>query len=876
MEEELMNYDAYGGLCNSPSNFSDQMFPCFSMSPLLTNFAPLDFDSDIVVEDYDKIVLHRNDSQLPFFPIDSIDNNADFVESRDSVRNSMIPRSPKQSLNEKMLRALHLFKEWSGGGILVQVWVPMKNGDNYILSTCGQPSLLDQSLCGYREVSTLFTFAAESRPDAFRGLPGRVFTSKIPEWTSNVMYYNKDEYLRVQYAADHDVRGSIALPVFEDDDLIERSCCAVLELVTTNEKPDFDLEIENVCRVLKIPLKEKETENSWYDISFAIDIFQAVDLSSTLPPRLHPQNLSKNQRAVLAEIKDVLRAVSHAHQLPLALTWIPCTYTDDETTQIHVRGQNMIPNGKSILCIEETACYWKDECMHGFVHACGGHYLEEGEGIAGKALESNEPFFYHDVKEFDISQYPLVHHARKFGLNAAVAIRVRSSYTGDDDYILELFLPVNMKGSSEQQLLLGNLSNTIQRMWRSLRKVSSDGEVNEQSLVIEYLNSIDGGLENLCESKTADIKSEQTMVGVRREMEKKRMTAEKHINLHVLQQYFSWSLKDAAKSLGVCPTTLKRICRQHGISRWPSRKINKVNRSLKKIQSVIDSVEGLNFDPTTGGVVAAGSSINQEFDTGKSFSFPTKNQSPLSTPCIHFDVANIKMEDDDPLDVNRLPLLNFDESRLAALDTGPSWPASLINTMPWLTSRKVTDCFLEEGSKSHFISRCSGDDIDTSLKGQATMDEEEDVIEDSQPTSSDVTDSSNGPKFGWMMNGSSSSSRSLGEKTPTKTEAASCGDSGTKIVVKASYREDTIRFKFEPTDGCFELYEEVAKRFKLEVGQFQLKYRDDEEEWVMLVNDSDLRECLDVLDYLGTRMVKFLVHDVPSVCIESWDRKSDS
>ncbi|CAI9777060.1 unnamed protein product [Fraxinus pennsylvanica] len=50
------------------------------------------------------------------------------------------------------------------------------------------------------------------------------------------------------------------------------------------------------------------------------------------------------------------------------------------------------------------------------------------------------------------------------------------------------------------------------------------------------------------------------------------------------------------------------------------------------------------------------------------------------------------------------------------------------------------------------------------------------------------------------------------------------GDNGSKITVKATYKEDTTRFKFEPTAGCFHLYEEVAKRFKLQMGEFQLNH----------------------------------------------------
>ena len=52
-------------------------------------------------------------------------------------------------IDEKMLRALSLFKDSSGGGILAQVWVPMRLGNQHILSTCQQPYLLEEMLMEY-------------------------------------------------------------------------------------------------------------------------------------------------------------------------------------------------------------------------------------------------------------------------------------------------------------------------------------------------------------------------------------------------------------------------------------------------------------------------------------------------------------------------------------------------------------------------------------------------------------------------------------------------------------------------------------------------------------------------------------------------------
>ncbi|KAE9452826.1 hypothetical protein C3L33_15263, partial [Rhododendron williamsianum] len=771
-------------------------------------------DCDITGSPYnggDKTVFQQINTQIGF-PMESTSwnesttkkGNSSFHQNLFDAGNCLIPRPFAQTLAEKMLRALSLVKEWSGGGILAQVWVPIKQSDQYILSTCEQPYLLDQVLAGYREVSRGYTFPAEVKPGSFPGLPGRVFVSKFPEWTSNVGYYNPAEYLRVQHAVDHEVRGSIAVPVFEDDP-VEMSCCAVLELVTVKEKPNFDLEMENVCRALR----------------------------STAPPRLYSQCLSTNQRAALAEIKDVLRAVCHAHRLPLALTWIPCCYNErvgDEISRLRVKGGNASLNEKFMLCVEHTACYVNDREMQGFVHACAEHYLEEGQGIAGKALQSNHPFFFPDVKGYDISEYPLVHHARKFGLNAAVAIRLRSTYTGDDDYILEFFLPLNMKGSTEQQLLLNNLSGTMQRICKSLRTVTDAELFGAKGSKVEFEN---GSLANF----------PPTMSGSRRPTEKKRSTAEKHVSLSVLQQYFSGSLKDAAKGIGVCPTTLKRICRQHGISRWPSRKINKVNRSLRKIQTVLDSVQGvdggLKFDPTTGGLVA-GNSIIQDFNAGGSILFPSKN-TPIKKPkpvapsvcppsCTDSENSTVKLErEENYIDRNNQVELQgrslyVPNAEIALADccngcksVGFVPPSE--NSSPCSYSESKTlgaqnrSALTLENSDSHFVS--------------AEMDIRMNV------------------ELVW------------------KPMIGSLDLTTKQITVKATYKEDMVRFKFEPSLGCSQLYEEVAKRFKLQMASFQLKYLDDEEEWVLLVSDSDLRECLEILSFVGTRSVKFLVRDVP-------------
>lgn len=161
--------------------------------------------------------------------------------------------------------------------------------------------------------------------------------------------------------------------------------------------------------------------------------------------------------------------------LPLALVWVPFCTSSNANVSMEYGDQDMKSSlrKKDLLCIQESACCVNDMRLHYFVRACADHPLEKGQGVAGNAILSNSPFFSFDVRDYDMCDYPLAHHARKFGLQAAVAIRLRSTYTGSDDYVLEYFLPMMCKDCDELQRLLDAISETMQRACKSLRTVSS-------------------------------------------------------------------------------------------------------------------------------------------------------------------------------------------------------------------------------------------------------------------------------------------------------------------------------------------------------------------------------------------------------------------
>ncbi len=92
--------------------------------------------------------------------------------------------------------------------------------------------------------------------------------------------------------------------------------------------------------------------------------------------------------------------------------------------------------------------------------------------------------------------------------------------------------------------------------------------------------------------------------------------------LLVLQSQFGFGLREAAHNLRICPTTLKRACRRHGIYRWPRR------QSWGGGAGDVGSTESMNLDgdSVSSAGLAAGSDLS-------SLAAPTPAAGQLHTAC---------------------------------------------------------------------------------------------------------------------------------------------------------------------------------------------------------------------------------------------------
>ena len=90
-----------------------------------------------------------------------------------------------------------------------------------------------------------------------------------------------------------------------------------------------------------------------------------------------------------------------------------------------------------------------------------------------------------------------------------------------------------------------------------------------------------------------------------------------------MQAQFGVGLREAAANLKICPTTLKRACRRHGITRWPRRQLARLHREGSSRSEGSGDTLRTDWAPP-GGPSSGGQPISRPSSSG-----PTLEPEPL-------------------------------------------------------------------------------------------------------------------------------------------------------------------------------------------------------------------------------------------------------
>lgn len=78
-------------------------------------------------------------------------------------------------------------------------------------------------------------------------------------------------------------------------------------------------------------------------------------------------------------------------------------------------------------------------------------------------------------------------------------------------------------------------------------------------------------------------------------------------------------------------------------------------------------------------------------------------------------------------------------------------------------------------------------------------------------------------------------------------------------VIKATFGDDIVKIMLCLSSKLKKLNEEVARRFKLQIGSFKMKYLDEEDQLILLACNEDLQLCMKTLTALGKTPIQVLV-----------------
>jgi len=255
-------------------------------------------------------------------------------------------------------------------------------------------------------------------------------------------------------------------------------------------------------------------------------------------------------------------------------------------------------------------------------------------------------------------------------------------------------------------------------------------------------------------------------------------------------------LGNAARELNVSSSTLKRVCRDYGIRRWPPRKVDEVGAPQPS-----RDVPPRNIDK-----VGAPQPSRVEFQAG--ILQLTSDQA--------LDSRGYRIHLGPPDNINKVgtpqPSHVEHKEEISQLTTD-------------MTSNQVSD---RKGYGINLLPPCKVNKVGSS---QPSRVEQEGTSELTWDRVADTRRKPLNAAFQEME----------------------------KVAIKAKYYEYTIKFWLSMSSGLQELQQQVAKRLNLEAGTYYVNYKDEEDELILINCDDDLQDCISTFRSLGHTTVLIVI-----------------
>lgn len=621
---------------------------------------------------------------------------------------------------------------------LVQIWLAQRSGDTVKLN-CPRgfarvkSSSSAKNLWAFHEGSKQFSLnvmiggADGVTPGS--GAPGRVFASNEPEFAASVQAFHPSEFPRHPLAVKYGVHSELLVP-----------------MMTPDEDSDLPFAMIEVTFLRVI-----DCIGDLY--STVVREIMARGLDTKRTPLLAPTSTllaqSKDALAKLKidEISSMLKHLCLRLDIPYAQIWVHCP-----------------ENG--VLISAGAPHYQSSQHFNHYRTASCNIAVSMTRGTFAKVWAKGSMIWLHDISTVSSRDLRLKHSCNLLKIQAMCVskLALKSVHSKEPlSVLLEIVLDPSLKSPREQ-------AKTVQAFWSSV-----ENDLNAKVIAETDKN----WLQEMKQTHSTDKTSQQ---------EDGSNGAMWGITLEVLQQNFHKHLKQAATDLGVGSTTLKRICRQYGIRRWPRRSLNSKNGRIEDILKNATS-------PTTDASASPGTDLRDE-NAAAQGGYQGLDELDDVKQVRTSETNKRVLEERVHRGANLRSLWDGHETKI---HRGASWHGAN-------SARAALDY--------DFPTR-----FEQSVHGSRAFDVfDANMLMDASQLQEDV-----------------SSFVDMCVNEPTSVDA---------VIVKLSVMGETLRFRLVTEESYKELIDALRSRVIVDLESAKIKYRDDEGDWCLLRNQDDFNECV--------------------------------